>query len=60
MDATVKVTIKKVINLNSALTDYFEGDIKETLKTLFLKQGIHYKDIEFEFDYEDNEEGDYN
>ena len=60
MDTTIKTTIKNIDNLNLVLKEYFESDVRESLRTLFLTQGIDYEDIEFEFDYEDNIEGDYN
>ena len=60
MNTTIKTTIKNIDNLNLVLKEYFESDVRETLRTLFLTQGVDYEDIEFEFDYEDNVEGDYN
>ena len=55
MDFEIKVTVKKN-DLVPTLRDYFEGDVRETLKTLFYEQGIHYKEIDFEFDYKNDKE----
>ena len=54
MDATVKVTIKETDGLIYAHKALFETDIQETLEHLLLKQGVGYKNINFEFSYADS------
>ena len=60
MNATVKVTIKETDGLIYAHKALFETDIQETLEHLFYKQGVEYKDINFEFNYTDSEKEDQN
>ena len=60
MNTAIKVTVKNIDNFRQTHATDFEYDVQETLKTLFLTQGVDYEDIEFEFDYENNIEGDYN